>query len=148
MVISFNQIGSFKGINGGADVLANPTSLQFGPDGRLYVSEQNGTINAFTVSLQNGEYVATDHEELLLPNGGGVVQSITNHNDSGVKQTLLGDRQVTGLVTTGTATNPVLYVSSSNPLISTNSDANLNTNGNNRIMMGALLHILLMELLM
>ena len=31
----------------------NPTSLQFGPDGRLYVAQQDGTIKAYTV-LRNG----------------------------------------------------------------------------------------------
>src|SRR3712207_4037147 len=29
--------------------LVNPTSLQFGPDGRLYVAQQNGLIKAYTV---------------------------------------------------------------------------------------------------
>src|SRR5688572_927036 len=33
--------------------LQNPTSLQFGPDGRLYVSEQGGLIKAFTI-VRNG----------------------------------------------------------------------------------------------
>ena len=67
MPISFTQAGEISGVNGGADVLTNPTSLQFGPDGRLYVSEQNGSINAFTVTIQDGQYIATDHEELLRP---------------------------------------------------------------------------------
>ncbi|MEM6451022.1 MAG: malectin domain-containing carbohydrate-binding protein, partial [Cyanobacteria bacterium P01_D01_bin.105] len=128
MVISFNQVGAFQGVNGGTPVLSNPTSLQFGPDGRLYVSEQDGTINAFTVDLQGGEYVAIAHEELQLSGGGGVVKSITNHDDSGEKQPFVNNRQVTGLVTTGTAENPVLYVSSSDPRISTNNDANFDTN--------------------
>ncbi|MEL6383419.1 MAG: hypothetical protein AAFQ89_13390, partial [Cyanobacteria bacterium J06626_18] len=64
--ISFTQIGSFNGIEGGSKVLLNPTSLQFGPDGRLYVAEQNGAVNAFTMTIENGEYVATAHEELAL----------------------------------------------------------------------------------
>jgi len=52
MAINFNSSGSFKGVAGDAIAdLANPTSLQFGPDGRLYVSEQNGRINAFTIAL-------------------------------------------------------------------------------------------------
>ena len=37
--------------------LGNPTSLQFGPDGRLYVSEQDGTIAVLTMHRTDaGEY--------------------------------------------------------------------------------------------
>ncbi|MBE9044156.1 hypothetical protein IQ255_07010 [Pleurocapsales cyanobacterium LEGE 10410] len=134
VTINFNQAGSFNGIEGGSKVLNNPTSLQFGPDGRLYVSEQNGQINAFTVVLQNGEYIATDHEELLLPSGAGVVQSIQNHNDDGSlginiqNGSPVTNRQVTGIVVAGTAANPVLYISSSDPRIANNGEVNLDTN--------------------
>ena len=125
--ISFSQVGSFNGVSGGPQVLENPTSLQFGPDGRLYVSEQNGAINAFTIEVQNGEYIATDHELLQLPSGAGVVQSIQNHNDDGTLNSIQA-RQVTGFVVAGTAANPVLYISSSDPRISNNGDINLDTN--------------------
>jgi len=33
----------------GASLLQNPTTLQFGPDGRLYVGQQNGYIHALTL---------------------------------------------------------------------------------------------------
>ncbi|MEO1300371.1 MAG: hypothetical protein AAFW75_32315, partial [Cyanobacteria bacterium J06636_16] len=125
--IGFNLAGSFDGLAGGPDVLNNPTSLQFGPDGRLYVAEQNGDINAFTVAVQDGQYVATAHEELLLPDGGGVVKSIQNHNDDGSLSNN-GNRQVTGLVVAGTAENPVLYISSSDPRIAQNGEVGLDTN--------------------
>ncbi len=129
MAITFNSAGSFKGVaNDNIADLANPTSLQFGPDGRLYVAEQGGRINAFTVTLQNGQYVATAQEELKLPNGGGVVKSIMNHNDDGSLQPFIGDRQVTGMLVTGTAANPVLYISSSDPRIAANGEQNLDTN--------------------
>ncbi len=128
MAIAFSQVGAFQGVQGGAVVLNNPTSLAFGPDGRLYVSEQDGSINAFTVTLQDGQYVATAHEELTLPGGGGVVKSIVNHNDDGAKNPLITNRQVTGILVTGTASNPVLYISSSDPRISINQDSNLDTN--------------------
>lgn len=128
VTINFNQIGSFNSIQGGSSVLSNPTSIQFGPDGRLYVAEQNGAINAFTVAIENGEYVATEHEELLLPDGGGVVQSIQNHNDDGSLANNITNRQVTGIVVTGTAENPVVYVSSSDPRIAQGGEVNLDTN--------------------
>ncbi|MFO8238119.1 MAG: malectin domain-containing carbohydrate-binding protein [Prochlorococcaceae cyanobacterium] len=128
MAITFSQVGSFQGVQGGAVVLTNPTSLAFGPDGRLYVSEQDGTINAFAVDLQNGQFVATSHEELTLAGGGGVVKSIINHNDDGAKNLAITNRQVTGMLVTGTATNPVVYISSSDPRIAVNNDSNLDTN--------------------
>ncbi|MEM6519088.1 MAG: malectin domain-containing carbohydrate-binding protein [Cyanobacteria bacterium P01_C01_bin.70] len=127
MPISFNQVGTISGVVGGGNVLQNPTSLQFGPDGRLYVAEQNGSINAFTVSIENGEFVATTHEELMLPGGGGVVKSIQNHNDNGTESGN-SNRQVTGILVTGTATEPVLYISSSDPRIAFNGEVNLDTN--------------------
>ena len=119
--ISFEDAGAFRGVVGGNNIMNNPTSLQFGPDGRLYVAEQNGQINAFTIGFQNGEYVATDVEVINL------VRDIQNHNDDG---SLNGNnnRQVTGIVVTGTASQPVLYVSSSDPRISTNGEVNLDTN--------------------
>jgi len=133
VTINFNQIGSFSSIDGGSKVLNNPTSLQFGPDGRLYVAEQNGSINAFTVILQDGEYIATDHEE-LLSNGSEVIKSIQNHNDDGSlginidNGNPVTNRQVTGIVTTGTEDNPVLYISSSDPRIGFNGEKQLDTN--------------------
>ena len=75
--INFSAAGQFKGVSGGPNILNNPTSLQFGPDGRLYVSEQNGTINAFTVGLQGDSYIVTAAAEIDL------VKQIQNHNDDG-----------------------------------------------------------------
>ena len=119
--ISFEEAGSIQGVLGGNNILNNPTSLQFGPDGRLYVAEQNGQINAFTIGFQNGEYVATSVEVI------NQVRDIQNHNDDG---SLNGNnnRQITGIVVTGTASQPVLYVSSSDPRISVNGEVNLDTN--------------------
>ena len=119
--ISFTDAGTISGVLGGPNILSNPTSLQFGPDGRLYVTEQNGQINAFTIAIQNGTYVATDVEVIEL------VRDIQNHNDDGSLSNE-SNRQVTGLVVTGTASQVVLYVSSSDPRISFNGEVNLDTN--------------------
>ena len=100
---------------------STPTSLQFGPDGRLYVAQLDGTINAFTLGFDNGQFFVTDNETITL------VRDIQNHNDDGSLSSL-NTRQVTGLVVAGTAQTPVLYVSSSDPRVAFNGEANLDTN--------------------
>ncbi len=122
--LSFNS----SGLQG--ESLNNPTSLQFGPDGRLYVSQQNGIIYAYTVERDNaapgaGTYSATATEQITL-----VKNSTPNHNDDGVANGT-NVRQVTGLLVTGTAANPVLYVTSSDWRIGGGgggNDTNLDTN--------------------
>ena len=90
--------------------LAFPTSLQFGPDGRLYVAQQSGQINAYTiVRSAPGQYTATVTETITL------IQQIPNHNDDGSLAPQENERQVTGLLVTGSAQTPVIYVSSSDP---------------------------------
>lgn len=109
----------------GGESLNNPTSLQFGPDDRLYVSQQNGTINAYTI-VRNGSnnYDVTDTETINL------VKNIPNHNDDGSAHAS-NQRQVTGILLRGTASNPILYVTSSDYRIGgggSGSDQNLDTN--------------------
>jgi large repetitive protein len=104
--------------------LTYPTSLQFGPDHRLYVSEQAGLIKAYTMQRSaSGTYSASASETISL------VRAITNHNDDGGACSAgCGLRQVTGLLVTGTAATPVLYVSSSDSRIAVNEDSGLDTN--------------------
>lgn len=114
------------GVSGlqGTTGLNNPTKLQFGPDNRLYVTQQDGMIYRYTV-VRNGpnNYEVTAVENITL------VQSIQNHNDDGTTAGApVNQRQVTGLLVTGTAANPVLYVSSSDPRRGVNNDTNLDTN--------------------
>jgi PA14 domain-containing protein/Big-like domain-containing protein/malectin (di-glucose binding ER protein)/ASPM-SPD-2-Hydin domain-containing protein len=102
------------------------TSIQFGPDNRLYVAQQDGVIKAYTVT-RNGanSYSATATETISL------VKAIPNHNDDGALNTGVTTRQQTGLVAAGTAANPVLYVSSSDPRIGaggSGQDLGLDTN--------------------
>lgn len=89
-----------------------PTSLQFGPDGRLYVAQQDGAINVYGVARNGKDSYAVTGTEMITS-----IQSIPNHDDDGTPNPSLTDRQVTGLLVVGTAANPVIYVGSSDPRI-------------------------------
>jgi N-acetylneuraminic acid mutarotase len=91
---------------------ASPTSLQFGPDGRLYVAQQDGAIKVYEVTRNNKDSYAVTSTETISS-----IQSIPNHDDDGTPNPSITDRQVTGLLVVGTAANPVIYVSSSDPRI-------------------------------
>ena len=104
----------------------NPTSLQFGPDNRLYVANQNGLIKVYTI-----ERTAPGVYDVIATETISLIQQIPNHNDDGVLNTGVNTRQCTGLLVVGTASNPVLYVSSSDPRIGaggSGTDLNLDTN--------------------
>ncbi|MCW1922902.1 malectin domain-containing carbohydrate-binding protein [Luteolibacter arcticus] len=93
------------------------SSLQFGPDNRLYFTQVNGTVIACDVTrLGPNDYHAANAETINL------VKLIPNHDDDGTYNPAplmengdLGFRQCTGLLVTGTAANPVVYVSSCDP---------------------------------
>lgn len=106
--------------------LVRPTSLQFGPDGRLYIAQQNGLIQVYEV-VRNGEndYDVVASETITL------IQSLLNHDDDGTPRPDVTDRLLTGLLVTGTAQNPVIYAGSSDPRIGggeAGEDTNLDTN--------------------
>src|SRR5215207_2936638 len=102
--ISFGK-SLLQGVN-----LNKPTSLQFGPDGRLYVAQQDGAIRVYTIARNDpNSYSVTNTQNILA------IQQIPNHNDDGTLNATVTTRQVTGIVVTGTASNPVIYVSSSDP---------------------------------
>ncbi len=102
----------------------NPTSLQFGPDSRLYVSEQYGVVRAFTVVRSEAGTYTASHTEVI-----NLIRDIQNRDDNGGACTAdCARRQVTGLLVTGTASNPVLYVTSSDPRIAVAQDSGLDTN--------------------
>jgi hypothetical protein len=109
----------------GAGVTA-PTSLQFGPDGRLYVAQFDGTIKALTVARPGaGQYSVTAAETI------GLVRAMPNRNDDGTPNASVTGRLVTGLLVTGTAQSPVVYAVSSDPRIGAGTegtDLNLDTN--------------------
>lgn len=91
----------------GEDGVDQGTSLMYGPDGRLYVLSLNGTIDIYNV-VKNApnDYEVTAAEELFD------VKNIPNHNDDGSSNGG-NNREATGLTVTGTSTNPIIYVTSS-----------------------------------
>ena len=92
----------------------NPTSLQFGPDGRLYVAEQEGVIHVYDVQrLGQDDYAVTASESIDL------VQLLPNHNDDGAPNPALTTRLVTGLAVIGTPLDPTVLVASCDPRIQT-----------------------------
>lgn len=99
-----------------------PTAIDLGPDGRVYIGQKNGLIMAVTYS-RNGsqDYVATDIEKIFT-----LKVNTLNHDDNGEPNTsqidqgtfvvdLAIERQLTGLLVVGTAENPVIYATSSDP---------------------------------
>ncbi|MEM9730205.1 MAG: hypothetical protein AAF997_16620 [Myxococcota bacterium] len=99
------------------------TSLEFGPDGRLYVMQLDGTLGILTIQ-RNGpdDYVVVSAEEVLA------IKSIPNHNDDGSDDGGTS-REATGITVEGSATNPIVYATSSDARIGGPSgDTDLDTN--------------------
>lgn len=106
--------------------IANPASLQFGPDGRLYIAQNDGSLVVANVTGDGvGGYSVASKEVINL------VKAMPNHNDDGTFNAAITSRQVTGVLVAGTADEPVVYVSSSDPRIgggSSKGDTGLDTN--------------------
>ncbi|MBQ0786757.1 MAG: HYR domain-containing protein, partial [Oceanihabitans sp.] len=127
---AFAQTISFGSSGLVGETTLNPTSLEFGPDNRLYVSQQDGKIWAYAISrdaatLGNGTYTITNTEAITT-----IQTGIINHDDTGIANATQ-QRLITGIKTAGTTTNPVLYVTSSDFLFGgggAGSDSNLDTN--------------------
>ncbi len=118
------QIGTLN-FNGFSSI-DNGTALDFGPDGKLYVVEEDGLIKVYTIQRTGlAAYKVTAAQVLNL------VQVIPNHNDDDGTLGGPNNRQVTGITVVGTSTNPVMYVSSSDRRRGgggSGGDANLDTN--------------------
>ena len=131
MAVDFTQIGVLTGVAGVP--INNPTSIQFGPDGRLYVASVSGEIAAYDVAIDadTGEFTLTSGEFLEF-GGTGVITGILNHDDDGAVNAALEARQVTGLVVSEAEADGgfSVYVTSSDPRIgnSGTGDQNLDTN--------------------
>ncbi len=126
-------IGFGKSILGGANAKDRATSVQFGPDGRLYVLHQDGTIFIYGI-VRNGP---NDYDVASMTST-ALVKNIANHNDTTgavtnsfeARSCTAPCRMATGMVVTGTAAQPVIYVSSSDPRFGNpeTGDTNLDTN--------------------
>ncbi|MEM8886803.1 MAG: T9SS type A sorting domain-containing protein [Bacteroidota bacterium] len=135
LLISFGGLLSFQGLQGqsfglsrldlkGAS-LTHPTSLDFGPDGKLYVAVENGQIFAIEVErTAANDYAIKNIDNIHL------VQEIPNHHEDGNPAPEINNRKVNGLILAGTPEKPVIYVSSYDPRdgVSGNGDMNLDTN--------------------
>ncbi|MEN0064417.1 MAG: MopE-related protein [Myxococcota bacterium] len=111
--------------------LNNPTTVNVGADGKIYVTQQNGLIAVLTVSRQFST-VGNVQVETWQVTGRydiNVVQNMPNHDDQGRYEANVNNRQVTGAVTTTDAFgNVMLYVTSSDPRVAVGTDTNLDTN--------------------
>ncbi|PTQ08868.1 hypothetical protein CLG96_14900, partial [Sphingomonas oleivorans] len=96
--------------------------MQFGPDGRLYVAQQDGSIKIFTVKEDSSGYSVTATELITA------VKTTPNHDDDGSLNTAITSRQLTGIVVAGTADHPVIYATSSDPRYGKAHDTGLDTN--------------------
>jgi len=109
----------------GAGILKG-TSLQFGPDGKLYVAEMNGTIQIFTVTRVGKDNYTANRIGTITE-----IQDVPNHDDDGSSKASLKTRLLTGILVTGTAAQPIIYAASSDPRQAagpSGTDSDLDTN--------------------
>jgi N-acetylneuraminic acid mutarotase len=109
---SGNPVGFGKSQLAGTATGVSGDVVRFGPDGRLYVGEFGGLIHAYTIA-RNGanNYSVTATETIDL------IEKIPNHDDDGTLNPSVTTRMITGFLMAGTATNPRIYVTSSDPRI-------------------------------
>ncbi|MCA0948472.1 cadherin-like domain-containing protein [Salipiger pacificus] len=99
MAVTNDFAASSLDLNGKVS-LTQPTALVWGPDGRLYVSENGGTINVLTVAF--GDVDPSDDDNTLsfyVEAAVSMTLDVQNHNDDGTLNTSVA-RQITGLEVT------------------------------------------------
>jgi Kelch motif/Galactose oxidase, central domain len=114
-------VSSLSGTSG-----SNPTTLAWGPDGRLYVGYMFGAIRAFTVVRDGANSYRVTSTETI-----NTIANLPNRNDNGQLNSAVTGRLLLGIAVTGTASNPVIYATSSDPRIgggAEGTDLNLDTN--------------------
>ncbi len=118
-------------INFGKSTLKNvnttrATTLQFGPDGNLYLGQMDGSIHIYQVT-RNGKNNYTGNKISTI----NLIKNVQNHNDDGSVNNGLNSRLLTGIHVAGSAAAPVIYAASSDPRQAagpSGTDANLDTN--------------------
>jgi len=90
--------------------ISNPTSIQFGPDNKLYVANQDGIIRILDIERTGTNSYKVIGQELVQ-----LVKNMPNYNDDGSPAPGVNKRQVTGIYVTGTAQQPIIYLASSDP---------------------------------
>ncbi len=103
-----------------------PTSIQFGPNGNLYVAGRDGEIYEYEVNRNGKNNYTTTKTQVI-----NLVKNIQNHDDDGSVNNGVKNRLVTGILVTGTAAAPVIYVTSADPRMGagpSGNDLNLDTN--------------------
>ena len=90
--------------------------------------QQDGTIRVYAVTKNSPSNYSVSAEQDITS-----IFNIPNHNDDGSLAPSVSGRTVTGLLVVGTATNPVIYVSSSDPRVSDPNSSFLNGDTNSGI---------------
>ena len=86
------------------------TSIQFGPDGKLYVAEKSGLIHVFDVIRKGkNDYSANKIQTV------DQITKVPNHDDDGSEADLGNKRLLTGIHVVGSAAQPIIYAASSDP---------------------------------
>jgi N-acetylneuraminic acid mutarotase len=123
--ISFNKstVQGFLGFG------TRPTTVKWGPDGRLYVGRIDGTVSIGTIQRTGpNEYSATNVQNITS------ITTLPNHDDNGQPNPSITGRMVTGLEVVGTAQNPVIYLVSSDPRIGSPQTGDLHMDTNSGIL--------------
>ena len=96
MGVSSNFSSSVLDLNGVVD-LNQPTALAWGPDGRLYLSENGGDVNVLTVKFGDPDPDDGDNTvSFFVESAQTMSLDIQNHDDDGSENSNAA-RQVTGI---------------------------------------------------